>query len=265
MPNELDSSSTIGNDKGPTATNAAFAGALYGKHRGTVLSRNDPDKQGRVKVALPQIYGDIDPASLPWVYPSSGFFGTSSTDHPAGGSVMVPPVGAPVFVEFENGDHRYPIYSGASAGKPGFPDTMPGHTFAANGSPDNFSFTTPRGTTIQLDERAGQEKVLMRGPEGNYVSMTASGLIEVNSKATVSIKAATLVAVQCDTQIQLKGSQIFIYGTSDMVIEGANSVSINSDAAVHVQAPKINLNCKTGNTAIPELKPVQTDSLFDGS
>jgi hypothetical protein len=247
-----------------TKTAASFSGALPGVYRGVIVSRDDPDKQGRVKVSLPHIYGDVPVDELPWVYPITSAWNTSDKTRPAGGAVNVPPMGAPVVCMFEGGDHRYPMYIGGSFGKPGFTDTVPEHSFAANGnSPDNYSFTSPRGTTIQCDERPGKEKVIMYSPEGNYVSMSKAGLIEVKSKDAVSIKGANLVSLQCDSAVQLKGNKVILYSTGDLVVEGANSVSLNSNSPVHLQGSAINLNCNTSQTGTPPIKEVNTAAVED--
>lgn len=265
MPNELDSGSSLPRvRKDPTATASSFSGALPGVYRGVIVSRDDPDKQGRVKVALPHIYGDVPVDELPWVYPITSAWQTSDKERKSGGTVNVPPLGAPVVVQFEGGDHRYPMYIGGSFGKPGFTDTVPDHTFAKNGnSPDNYSFTSPRGTTIQCDERPGKEKVIMYLPEGDYISVSKAGLIEVSSKQTVSIKAASLVSVQCDSAVQVKGNKIIVYSTGDLVVEGASSVNVNSGSVVNVQAPSINLNCGSSSTAVSQIKEVDTSPAFD--
>jgi len=267
MPNELDSSSSLPRvHKDATRTVSSFSGALPGDYRGVVVSRDDPDKQGRIKVSLPQIFGDVSVDELPWVYPITSAWKTSDTkNRPAGGTVNVPPMGAPVVVQFEGGDHRYPMYIGGSFGKPGFTDTVPEHTFAKNkNSPDNYSFTSPDGTTLQVDNRAGAEKVIAIDPKGNYVSISQAGLIEVKSTNAVSIKGANLVSVQCDTSVQLKGNKVILYSTGDLVVEGASSVNVNSGSVVNVQAAKINLNCNSSSSAVKEIKEIDTAAAFDG-
>src|SRR6266850_1955314 len=197
MPNELNSNNSLPRvRKDATTTAASFSGALPGVYRGTIVSRDDPDKQGRVKVSLPHVFGDVPVDELPWVYPITSAWKTSDKkNRPAGGTVNVPPMGAPVVVQFEGGDHRYPMYIGGSFGKPGFTDTVPEHTFAKNkNSPDNYSFTSPGGNTMHIDDRAGTQKILAMDPKGNYASIAQSGLIEVKSTKTVSIKGAELVS-----------------------------------------------------------------------
>ncbi len=261
----------------PTTTNASFSGAHPGFYRGIVIVRDDPDKQGRIKVACPQIYGDIPVDELPWVYPSTNSWDTSNQGQEglnngatntkkigAGGNVNVPPLGSTVMLGFEGHDHRYPFYIGGTFGKPGLVDCVPNFSFAKNGnSPDNYSFTTPGGSCVQMDNRPGTEKIIAIDPKGNYVSISQAGLVEVKSKATVSIKAATLVTLNCDTKIETKGKQVLVYATGDLVVEGANSVSVNSNSVINLQASSIKLNCNSSSTG--KTKPIQTAPVMDGS
>jgi hypothetical protein len=76
---------------------------FYGKYRGTVSNNVDPEGTARVQVTCPAVFGD---GRLNWALPASPFAGSGV------GLVLVPPVGANVWVEFEGGDTRRPIWSG---------------------------------------------------------------------------------------------------------------------------------------------------------
>ena len=275
--NELETSDELPRDRG-TETRASFSGAHPGFHRGVVISRDDPDKQNRIKVAIPAIYGDTPTPELPWVYPCSPSWptsnkgtdgsvnGTSSGKTGAGGSANVPPLGAPVIVAFEGGDHRYPMYFGGAPTKPAGLTGIPDYTFAKNGnSPDNYSYTTPNGSMVQIDNRPGAEKIIAIAPTGDYVSISQSGLVEVKAKKTVSIKGADIVSIDCDSAVQIRGNKVIVYSSGDLVVEGASSVNVNSNSVVNIQASQINLNCGSSQTAVSNLKEVDTTPTFDGS
>jgi uncharacterized protein involved in type VI secretion and phage assembly len=93
----------------PTATAAGSKGGArgtakhYGKYRGTVVDVQDPRKQGRIKVQVPEILGDIDSG---WALPCAPYAGDRT------GAYAVPAVGAGVWVEFEAGDVSRPIWVG---------------------------------------------------------------------------------------------------------------------------------------------------------
>ena len=87
---------------------------------------------------------------------------------------------------------------------------IPQYTFAKNGqSPDNFAYTSPNGSMVQLDNRPGAEKIIAIAPTGDYASISHAGLIEVKAK-TVSIKGAELVSIDCDSAVQIRGNKIIL-------------------------------------------------------
>jgi uncharacterized protein involved in type VI secretion and phage assembly len=75
----------------------------YGKYRGTVINNIDPMQIGRIQVLV----SDVS-AALPtsWALPCAPVGGMQM------GFVTVPPPGAGVWVEFEQGDPDYPIWAG---------------------------------------------------------------------------------------------------------------------------------------------------------
>jgi hypothetical protein len=75
----------------------------YGKYRGTVIENIDPEQIGRVMVQVPDVFGDL-PSS--WAMPCVPAAGIQS------GCFIVPPIGSQVWVEFEQGDSDYPIWTG---------------------------------------------------------------------------------------------------------------------------------------------------------
>jgi len=86
---------------------ASSAGAnpkrFYGKYRGLVIQNIDPEQIGRVMVQVPDVLGSI-PSS--WAMPCVPAAGVQA------GCFIVPPIGSQVWVEFEQGDPDYPIWTG---------------------------------------------------------------------------------------------------------------------------------------------------------
>jgi hypothetical protein len=79
-------------------------GRFYSSYRGIVISNEDPEMNGRIKVKVPSISGNDQMGD--WCLPKAG------TAMPQGGIFHPPDEGAGVWVEFENGDLEAPIYSG---------------------------------------------------------------------------------------------------------------------------------------------------------
>jgi hypothetical protein len=76
---------------------------FFGKYRGTVASTTDPELRARVQAIVPDVLG-TQPTT--WALPAVPYAG------PGVGFVALPPVGAGVWIEFEQGDPDYPIWSG---------------------------------------------------------------------------------------------------------------------------------------------------------
>jgi uncharacterized protein involved in type VI secretion and phage assembly len=81
-----------------------------GKFRGTVINNIDPAMRGRLMVMVPDVLGLI-PST--WAEPCVPLAGPTG---PPMGVYMVPPIGAGVWVEFEQGDPNYPIWVGCRWG-----------------------------------------------------------------------------------------------------------------------------------------------------
>ena len=76
---------------------------FFGTYRGTVYDTLDPEGLARLRAVVPDVLGT---APTTWAMPSVPFAA------PGAGVVTIPPVGAGVWIEFEQGDPDYPIWSG---------------------------------------------------------------------------------------------------------------------------------------------------------
>jgi len=76
---------------------------FWGKYRGTVVTNVDPMQLGRILANVPDIHG---PNVTTWAMPCVPVAG------PQMGVYTVPPVGANVWIEFEQGDVNFPIWVG---------------------------------------------------------------------------------------------------------------------------------------------------------
>jgi hypothetical protein len=91
------------NDGPPAGDGIPGAKRYYGKYRGTVLPTPDVDRRGRVYVQVTDAHG---PNITNWARPCLPWAG------PSMGSLVVPPPGTKVWVEFEQGLADYPIWVG---------------------------------------------------------------------------------------------------------------------------------------------------------
>lgn len=73
--------------------------ANYGMYLGVVEDNKDPKKWDRLKIRVAKIHGKS--ADVPWAYPALPF-----------GMSPPYPVGTSVWVMFQEGDPKYPVYMG---------------------------------------------------------------------------------------------------------------------------------------------------------
>jgi len=134
---------------------------LFGKYRGTVLDNVDPLQIGRLMVQVPDA-SNVMPST--WAMPCVPFAGTQA------GFLAVPAIGAGVWVEFEQGNTDYPIWTGCFWG-------------AASEVPP-LALAAPPSVQQVVIQTVGQNTLLISdvpGPTGGILLQTAAGaMIAIN-------------------------------------------------------------------------------------
>lgn len=135
-----------------------YFGRFYSSYRGIVVSNDDGEYKGRIKVRVPAIFDD---KVLPdFAYPKSMWAGP-------GHGIFFPPVpGSGVWVSFECGDPSYPIYEGGWWAKErgGEIETPP--EFRKE-SPKTYGIVTPTGHALLYNDKEGEESVTVRWKDGD--------------------------------------------------------------------------------------------------
>jgi hypothetical protein len=88
-------------------TNEDSTRNFTGRYRGTVVSNIDPENTGRLLVSVPDVTG-ADPCL--WAAPAPAFAGIQQ------GFYAIPPINGGVWIEFEQGDPDFPIWTGSFRG-----------------------------------------------------------------------------------------------------------------------------------------------------
>jgi hypothetical protein len=92
------STAVQGSGTGPSAPNR-----YYGKYRATVIENIDPEQRARLLAQVPDVLGETISS---WAMPCVPAAGIES------GIFIVPPIGSSIWVEFEQGNPDYPIWTG---------------------------------------------------------------------------------------------------------------------------------------------------------
>lgn len=134
---------------------------FYGKYRGTVRSNVDLLKRGRLLVKIDDVLGEF-PAF--WAEPATPLAGQGS------GMYVVPLPNAGVWVEFEQGDPRHPVWTGFWRGSPA---EMPAEAAAATPGVPVVVIGTTAANVISLNDTPG-------GPPGGILIRHGTAFIAVN-------------------------------------------------------------------------------------
>ncbi len=161
---------------------------FYGKYRGTVVNNLDPLQIGRIQAIVPDV-SNIMLSS--WAMPCLPLGGMQT------GMYTVPPIGAGVWIEFEQGDSDYPIWVGCfwgtAAEVPALARTVP---------------PAVSGITLQTTLQNGIVVSDVPGPTGGIMLKSTTG-------ATIMVN---------DTGIYIqngKGASIIMTGPTVTINQGA--------------------------------------------
>lgn len=149
----------------------------YGKYRGTVLNNVDPMQMGRIQAIVPDVTAVL-PGS--WALPCLPGSGLNT------GMFTVPPIGAGVWIEFEQGKADHPIWTGGFWGSPAevpvlahlVPPAVPGITLQ----------TTLKNGIVISDVPGPTGGIQIQTTTGAMISVTDVGIIISNGKgATITL------------------------------------------------------------------------------
>jgi len=146
---------------------------FYGKYRGTVTNIKDPLMIGRIQAKVPDVMGDQDSG---WALPCAPFGGSGL------GFFALPAVGAGVWIEFEQGDPDYPIWSGCWFGSvKEIPKVLLAPPYK------KLMIKTEGGNSILLDDTPGTGGITLQTSGGQKIKLSSTGL-EINNGAGGTIK-----------------------------------------------------------------------------
>lgn len=166
---------------------AAPSNRYLGKFRGRVVSNDDPLRIGRLTVEVPDVLGD-EPST--WALPCLPFTG------PESGQFVVPPPGAGVWVEFEQGDPSFPVWTGCWYGAA---DELPPDArreLQAGSADKPVVVQTPQAHKLVMNDTPGAEQgILLQAQGGAYIRIT---------------REAVVISTGAGAEILLRGNEVTI-------------------------------------------------------
>jgi uncharacterized protein involved in type VI secretion and phage assembly len=157
---------------------------FYGKYRGTVLNNIDPLQIGRLLVQVPDVSG-LSISS--WAMPCFPISGRQM------GAYMIPQIGAGVWVEFEQGNSDYPIWSGCWYGSVA---DVPALALAGLPvSPSIVLQTTAQNAIIISDLPGPTGGIMLKSTTGATIIVNDTGIYIQNGKGASLIMAGPTVTI----------------------------------------------------------------------
>jgi len=145
----------------------------FGEYRGTVTDTGDPLASGRIRARVPDVTGTGDTG---WALPCAPFAGSGM------GFFALPPTGAAVWIEFEQGDPDFPVWTG---GWWATPTETPTQVLVPPQS-GKVLLRTDGGSSILIDDTPGTGGITLSTASGQKIALTAIS-IEIDNGAGAKI------------------------------------------------------------------------------
>jgi uncharacterized protein involved in type VI secretion and phage assembly len=157
---------------------------FFGKYRGTVLNNIDPLQIGRLLVQVGDVEGLV-PSS--WAMPCFPFGGRQM------GAYMLPQIGSGVWVEYEQGDPDYPIWSGCWYGSAA---EVPALGLAGNPASPNVVLQTGLQNTLVISDLPGPTGgIMLKSTTGASIIVNDTGIYIQNGKGASIIMVGPTVTL----------------------------------------------------------------------
>ncbi len=161
-----------------------MADKLFGKYRGIVINNIDPMQIGRLMVQVPDA-SNILPST--WAMPCVPFAGTQS------GMFAVPPIGSGVWIEFEQGNTDYPIWTGCFWGSAADPPAL-----ALAGVPglQQIVIQSVGQNTLMLSDTPGPTGgILLKSTSGAMIAINEIGITISNGQGATIVMTGPSITV----------------------------------------------------------------------
>ena len=157
---------------------------FYGKYRGTVTVNVDPEQRGRIMAMVPDVLGVI-PSS--WAMPCFPIAGKQQ------GTYFIPQIGAGVWIEFENGDPSYPIWTGCFWGAVA---EVPALALAGNPASPNIVLQTSLQNAVVISDLPGPTGgIMLKSTTGASIIVNDTGIYIQNGKGASIVMTGPTVTV----------------------------------------------------------------------
>jgi len=160
---------------------------LFGKYRATVIDNVDPESRGRLILKIPDALG-LEQST--WAEPCTPLSGPTGS---AMGVYMVPPIGAGVWAEFEQGNVDYPIWVGGRWGSSA--DIPPLAHAGLPISPNIVMQTAGQNAFVISDLPGSTGGLILKSATGASIIVNDTGIYIQNGKGASLVMAGPTVTI----------------------------------------------------------------------
>ena len=162
----------------------------YSIYQGTIVDNKDPQNRGRVKISVPDVYGSNIPNY--WALPKGMFNGNQTS------LFAIPTVNDVVWVSFQKGDPRYPVWEYGWFGSGDVPEDA---QFDSN-EPKSIILQSITKHKIELDDK--NNLIRITDSHGNIVELNENGVSVVAENISLgSLNESDEPAAKGDTLMDL--------------------------------------------------------------
>lgn len=157
---------------------------FFGKYRGLVINNIDPMQMGRIMVQVPDV-SNVLPST--WALPCVPFTGIQS------GFFVVPAIGSGVWIEFEQGDADYPIWTGGFWGSA---SELPALALAGVPGLQCIVLQTMTQNTLMISDTPGPTGgILLKTATGAMIAINDTGITISNGQGATFMMTGPAVTV----------------------------------------------------------------------
>lgn len=181
-----------------------------GLYAAVVISNEDPEQRGRLRVFIPGIHPKDSPENnYPWAEICAQGVG------PGRGALKIPKVDETVWIMFNQGDPERPVWMGSWWGAPGGQTELP-EEIKRPKSDEHYVIKTDGGNLIDMSDEEGKVGITIKIADGKKVSLDNS-----NNKIDITDGDSSIV-------IDTDNDKIIVRGGSEVDLEiSGKSVKIN--------------------------------------
>ncbi len=155
----------------------------FGKYRGTVINNIDPEQMGRLMVQVPDV-SSLLPST--WAMPCVPFGGLQN------GFIALPAIGSGVWIEFEQGNPDYPIWSGCYWDK----DQLPPLALAGVPGVQQVVIQTVLQNGLTISDVPGPTGgILLKTATGAMISISDTGITISNGQGASIVMTGPAVTI----------------------------------------------------------------------